>query len=109
MEKPERVKVSFEDPDVMDRVQATIIMVVDASIKRLETLGYERGVKGKGIEIAPSDDGLPIFVKLNGDVVFIVREYIDGKNGLTISGEWQRDVPPKPRKRGFWAWLFRRK
>lgn len=102
------LKVDSNDTEAMDRIQRAIITVVKAGIGRLEALGYERGKRpGKGIEIAQDTDGLPLFLKLDGEVVFTVREHIDGRHGLSITGEWQRDVPA--RKLRWWERLFRRR
>lgn len=104
----QKIQVSADSPEALDRVQRSIIMVVRAALDRLEALGYERGSRpGKGIEIDVADDGLPILVKLGREVVFSVQEKVDHRGRLTISGEWQKDV--QPRKPNLWRRIFRRK
>lgn len=85
----------------------TIIMMVDAALGQLKDLGYER--EFDEIEIV-ENDGFP-FIEFQGVKIFEVVFAADPSRGLSIKGEWVRDLPPK--KRVLWLiksyrWIKRR-
>jgi hypothetical protein len=87
------MKVDYGDGvSALDRTLRSIVMITDAAVKDLESLGYKRG-RG-GIEIVPAIEGFPVYVHLDGQEVFIVTYGVDD-GSLVIKGKWLKKVKKK--------------
>lgn len=87
------MKVDYGDGvSALDRTLRSIVMITDAAVKDLESLGYKRG-RG-GIEIAPAIEGFPVFVHLDGQEVFTVTYGVED-GSLVIKGKWLKKVKKK--------------
>jgi hypothetical protein len=98
------MKVDYGDGvSAVDRALRTIVMITDAAVKSLESMGYHRGEGG--IEIVPVPEGFPVYIQLNGKDVFIV-DYALENEAVVIKGKWLKKVKKKWWK--IFSWLFRK-
>jgi len=73
----------------IDRTTRTIVMAIDAAIKRLESMGYDRK---NDIGIVDDESSFP-GVTLGDRYVFgIVSRVVEGR--IVMDGEWLVDVKP---------------
>lgn len=92
------IEVDGSEPiAAIDRTTRAIVMAVDAAVKRLEAMGYERDVE---IRIVDSESSFP-GVTLGDRYVFgIVTKVVAGR--IVIDGEWLLPVRPIGRVRRWW-------
>ena len=100
----EMMKVDYGDGvSALDRTLRSIVLITDAAVKSLESLGYKRGEGG--IEIVPAIDGFPVFIHLDGREVFSVTYGVDD-GSLVIKGKWLKKIRKRWWKFCF-SWFFR--
>lgn len=100
MAEADAIRVEIEGADLIpaiDRTTRTIIMALDAAVKRLESLGYERDLD---IKILDEESSFPGVVLRDRYVFGIVTKVTEGR--LVISGEWLTPVRPLPWFRRKW-------
>lgn len=86
-----------EPVTAIDRTTRAIVMAIDAAVKRLEGMGYERD---RDIRIIDRDSSFP-GVTLGDRYVFgIVTKVSDGR--ITLDGEWLLPVRPMGWLRRSW-------
>jgi hypothetical protein len=92
------IEIDGSEPiDAIDRTTRAIIMAIDAAVKRLEGMGYERDVD---IRVIDSESSFP-GVTLGDRYVFgVVSKVSSGR--IVIDGEWFVDVRPPGRFQRWW-------
>lgn len=94
----EAIEIDGSDPvSAIDRTTRAIVMSIDAAVKRLESMGYERD---RDIRIVDGGSSFP-GVTLGKRYVFgIVTRVVGGR--IVIDGEWLEEVRPLGRIRRLW-------
>jgi len=98
MDREDVIEVDGSEPiAAIDRTTRSIIMAIDAAVKRLEALGYERDLD---IRIVDSESSFP-GVALGDRYVFgIVTRVHEGR--IVLRGEWLLEVRPLGAFRRWW-------
>lgn len=100
------MKINYGDGELaLDRTLRSIVMISDAAVKRLETLGYHRG-KG-GIEIMPAPEGFPVYININDKAVFVITHEIENES-LVIKGKWLKKISRSWKSWFIFSWFFRK-
>ncbi len=81
----------------LDRLMRSIVMMTDGVIGKITGLGYPR----EEIFLKVHEDGLPLWVELNGETVFVIETTVEGTGRVSVKGKWLKEV--RRRRRGILA------
>ncbi len=84
----------------IERLMRSIVMMTDGAVGKLTELGYARD----SIFIKVHEDGLPLWIDLNEERVFVIETTVK-ENRIVVQGKWLIEVKPH-RKAGFFARLL---